>query len=85
MVRDEWMLSAGEMQRATAIDPIVSCMCEGRGTRTPFRHRGIDHRTRVGEVLHMDTYYVDVQRCRWTQSNTLCIGDEKTRIVISLR
>lgn len=51
-------VSAAEMQRAKQLIRSCRACVEGRGTRTPFGHRGIDHGTRVGEVLHMDTYYV---------------------------
>ena len=35
---------------------------EGRATRTPFGHRGLDRGRQPGECLHMDTYQVKVER-----------------------
>lgn len=39
----------------------VACI-QGRATRTPFGHRGLDRGTKAGECLHLDTYQVKVER-----------------------
>ena len=35
---------------------------QGRATRTPFGHRGLDRGRAPGECLHMDTYQIKVER-----------------------
>ena len=43
---------------------IMECKActQGKGTRQPFGHRGLDHGSAPGEVLHMDTFQVRVDR-----------------------
>lgn len=42
---------------------------EGKGTRTPFGHRGLDVGCAKGETLHMDTYFVPREEGsrKWTE------------------
>ena len=45
----------------TRIRECTACV-QGKATRTPFGHRGLDRGTQAGECLHMDTYQVKVER-----------------------
>lgn len=45
----------------TRIRQCAACL-QGKATRTPFGHRGLDRGTKAGECVHMDTYQVKVER-----------------------
>jgi len=51
-------ISAEAMKKAK--EKIRNCtVClQGKGARTPTGHRGLDHGTKPGEVIHMDSFHV---------------------------
>ena len=51
-----------------ARDRVLACRAcaQGKGTRTPFGHRGLDKGTAKGETLHMDLYYHKYERADGT-------------------
>ena len=53
-------VSKEELKKAKQLVQACRACAEGKGTRTPFSHRGLDRGSRPFEVLHMDTYEVRV-------------------------
>lgn len=51
-------VSKEELQKAKQRIESCRACAEGKGTRTPFGHRGLERGSRPFEVLHMDTYEV---------------------------
>ncbi|RYF12745.1 MAG: hypothetical protein EOO40_00480, partial [Deltaproteobacteria bacterium] len=58
--------SAAVLQEARARVLACRACLQGRGTRTPFGHRGLDKGTAKGETLHMDLYYHKYERADGT-------------------
>ena len=64
---DDLGVSLSELSKealAAAEKKVRECAAciQGRTTRTPFGHRGLDRGQKPGECLHMDTYQVKVER-----------------------
>ena len=57
-------LNVSDAQLKEARRRVMQCKActHGKGSRTAFGHRGLDHGTTPGEVLHMDTFQVRVDR-----------------------
>ena len=53
-------VSAAVLKEARARVLECKACTQGKGTRNPFGHRGLDKGTQPGEVLHMDTNHVTV-------------------------
>ena len=63
-VADLSKLQATDHELQEARDRIHSCRgcLEGKGTRAPLGHRGLYRGSAPGEVLHMDTYQVQIEQ-----------------------
>ena len=60
-------MSAAEMQKAEKLVKECNACAEGKQHRNKLGHRGLDHGSKPGEVLHMDTFYVTLRDPRTSQ------------------
>ena len=73
-------MSAAVLQEARK--RVLECRActRGKGTRTPFGHRGLDKGSSPCETLHMDTYFVKYKRAdgTWNVEYGLTVSDPYT-------
>lgn len=60
-IGDIQSMSPAEIQRAEKLVTECSACAEGKQHRNKLGHRGLDHGSQPGEVLHMDTFYVTMR------------------------
>ena len=66
-------LSREQLHRAKEMIMDCSACLQGKGTRKPTGHRGLDRGRAPGEVLHMDTFFVRLRDKRGEKYTEYCL------------